>query len=142
MTQEVLAFHEINDANRRRLIDWIVQVLRALKQSEFATLFSACRILDAYLFAQKRLGVSIGQNNLYLLGMVLVLISSKFEDVEPIQMKTLIEKAGFFKFSAEDMLQFERDLLQAIQYKIFKPSCHFNETLALIKGFEREAVAG
>jgi hypothetical protein len=43
--------------------------------------------------------------------MVLVLISSKFEDVEPIQMQTLIEKAGFFKFKTEEILKFEKDLL-------------------------------
>ena len=89
----------------------MVQVFRALKLSSHPTFFTAVYILDSYLVEKYRAGVSLGQDCLYLLGMTVVLMSSKFEDVEPVLMKTLIEKAGYNRFKREQVLDLERDIL-------------------------------
>jgi hypothetical protein len=35
------------------------------------------------------------------LGLTTVFLASKFEDIEPVRMATLLEKAGYDKFTAE-----------------------------------------
>ena len=78
----------------------MVQVFRALRLSTPTTFFSAVTVLDRYFISKYEQGHSIGPENLYLLGMTSVLLSSKFEDVDPIRMKTLLEKAGHNRFTS------------------------------------------
>ena len=92
-------FHQISEENRARIIDWMVQVFRALKVSSHSTFFSAVTILDKYFLAKWQQQISLGPESLYLIGMTSVLISSKLEDVEAIRMRTLLEKAGHGKFT-------------------------------------------
>lgn len=77
----------------------MVQVFRVLRLSSPVTFFTAVSILDKYFIAKRERNQPVGPENLYLLGMTSVLISSKFEDVTPIRLKTLVEKAGHNRFS-------------------------------------------
>ncbi len=92
-------FHQISEENRARIIDWMVQVFRALKVSSYSTFFAAVTILDKYFLAKWHLQISLGPESLYLIGMTSVLISSKLEDIEAIRMRTLLDKAGHGKFT-------------------------------------------
>jgi Cyclin, N-terminal domain len=64
------------------------------------------------------MGRMVGPENLYVLGLTAALISSKFEDVEPIRMHVLLEKAGHNRFSKEQILAMERDVLQTLKFKV------------------------
>ena len=99
LTVDKMDFHQISEENRARIIDWMVQVFRALKVSSYSTFFSAVTILDKYFLAKWQQQISLGPESLYLIGMTSVLISSKLEDVEAIRMRTLLEKAGHGKFT-------------------------------------------
>ncbi len=92
-------FHQISEENGSRIIDWMVQVFRALRVSSHATFFTSVTVLDRYFLAKWSQKVSLGPETLYLIGMTSVLISSKLEDIEAIRMKTLLEKAGHNRFS-------------------------------------------
>jgi hypothetical protein len=111
----------------------MVQVFRALKLSSHATFFTAVYILDSYLVAKCRSGVSLGQDCLYLLGMTVVLMSSKFEDVEPVLMKTLLEKAGYNRFTRDQVVDMEKDILQTLGFHIHNPACYFNKASTTFK---------
>lgn len=52
ITSDILEFHQIEECNRARIIDWIISVLRAFKVSSHQTLFLAVSILDRYLIAK------------------------------------------------------------------------------------------
>lgn len=100
VTPEILAFHGISESNRARITDWMVQVFRALKLSTHSSFFAATHIMDSYLVAKFEQRVHLGSECLYLLGLTTVLLASKFEDIEPVRMSTLLEKAGYDKFSS------------------------------------------
>ncbi|TNV84235.1 hypothetical protein FGO68_gene4580 [Halteria grandinella] len=118
LTLDTLTFHQISEQNRARIIDWMVQVFRVLRLSSPVTFFTAVSILDKYFIAKRERNQPVGPENLYLLGMTSVLISSKFEDVTPIRLKTLVEKAGHNRFSPQSIILTEQDILHQIGFRI------------------------
>lgn len=104
----------------------MVQVFRVLRQSSPVTFFTAVSTLDKYFVAKKDINQSIGAENLYLLGLASVLISSKFEDVNPIRLKVLVEKAGHSRFSAKSIVLAEQDILHSIGFRV-----HSEDTIYL-----------
>lgn len=96
-----MEYHLISEANRARIIDWMIQVFRALKASSEVTFFTAVSIIDRYFIAKWDSNFILGPDSLYLIGITAVLISSKFEDVFPIRLQTLVEKAGHGKFTSD-----------------------------------------
>ena len=111
MTEATLKFHKICEENRTRLVDWILQVLRAFKLSTHVTFFLAISIIDRYLIEKQKQNVSLGTQALYLLGMAAILLSSKYEDIIPIPADNLVNKAGHNKFSLAELVSLERDVL-------------------------------
>ena len=78
--------HRITEFHRMRLLDWMVQVYRVLKVSAPQTFFLSAKIFDRYLIEKQKNKESIFQEDLYLIGLSCVFISSKYEDVVPIRM--------------------------------------------------------
>lgn len=64
--------------------------------------------------------------------MTAVLISSKYEDVEPIRMQSLIEKAGHNRFKKEQILTLERDILQVIGFRVHEITNVYNDASILL----------
>jgi hypothetical protein len=54
--------------------------------------------MDRYFLAKQEETISIVKNDLHLLGLVSIYISSKFEDVIPIFMDNILRDAGHSKF--------------------------------------------
>ena len=46
-------------------------------------------------------------------------------------MKTLLEKAGYNKFTQEQVVLLEQDILQTLTFKLHGPTSIFNETMSL-----------
>lgn len=118
VTSEILEFHQIEECNRMRIIDWMLSVFRAFKISVHQTFFLAISILDRYLVAKYEQKVSLGNETLYIIGMTAIFLSSKYEDVIPIHMRPLLEKAGHGRFSQLDLLNCERDILLALNFRL------------------------
>jgi hypothetical protein len=78
------------------------------------TFFLAVSIFDNYLRAKSSKGIVLNSNSLYLIGMAVIFISSKYEDIIPISMKHLIDDVGHFKFTRTMINELERDILSSL----------------------------
>ena len=83
------------------MIDWMVQVFRVLKVSSAHTFFLSVSLMDRYFAAQAERQVRVSKHELHEIGLVTILLSSKFEDVIPIRMGQILRDAGHNKFSKE-----------------------------------------
>ena len=68
--------------------------------------------------AQKEKDICIRQGEIYRIGLACILIASKFEDMRHIKLHAIYEDAGHCKFSKEEIMQVERDILTALNFKI------------------------
>lgn len=77
------------------MIDWMSEVLNTFKTSD-QTYFLSVNIMDRYF---KQVNRELKSNELHLVGVVSMFIASKYEDVIPLLMKTVVSKIGHNKFS-------------------------------------------
>ena len=47
-----------------------------------------------------------------------VLLTSKFEEIKPIRTQILLEKAGHNKFTHEQLIEMEQDMLKAVGFRV------------------------
>jgi hypothetical protein len=76
------------------MVDWMVEVLTTFKNSD-QTFFLAINLMDRYF---KCLDKALPSNELHLTGIVSMFIASKYEDIIPLMMRTIINKIGHNKF--------------------------------------------
>jgi hypothetical protein len=100
------------------MIDWMVEVLTTFKNSD-QTFFLAVNLLDR--FFQKTERVLTGPD-LHLCGVVTMFIASKYEDVIPLLMRTVINKIGHNKFEIPVIEDKEFELLRTLGYRIGAPT--------------------
>ena len=104
---EFLLNHEISEGYRAKMIDWMVEVLTTFKCHD-QTFFLAVNLMDRYFKdTQKQLKGS----ELHLVGIISMFVASKYEDVIPLLMKTVINKIGHNKFDIPTIEQKEIELL-------------------------------
>jgi hypothetical protein len=72
------------------MIDWMIQVCDALKESTDATFFLAVSIMDRYFEARQKERVVLEPGELHIIGVTSIFISSKYEDVYSVTLKTII----------------------------------------------------
>jgi cyclin B len=105
----------VNVKMRAILIDWLVDVHKKYKlRSE--TLFLAVNLIDRFLEVH-----ATAQRNLQLVGVTALMIAAKFEEVYPPQIKEFVyvtDKA----YTREDILKMEVAMLNALQFKICRPT--------------------
>eukprot|EP00347_Sterkiella_histriomuscorum_P013697 403363713 len=117
-TLDFLAGHNIKDEYRTRMVDWMIQVYRVLRVQNPQTFFLSISLMDRYFEAKKQINQFLDKKDLHLIGLVSVLISSKYEDVYPIRMSQILQDAGHNKYSQQDVLNGERDFLTVFKFKI------------------------
>ena len=100
------------------LVDWMVEVLATFKCSQ-QTLFLAVDIMDRYF---KNTDCKLGAGDLHLIGIVAMFVASKYEDVIPLLMRTVIHKIGHDKFKVSEIQDKELQVLAALDYKIGVPT--------------------
>ena len=94
------------------MVDWMLEVLHVLNQSDFVFLRSVS-LLDQYFKRTKKV---IDVTDLHLNGMVCMFIASKYEEIEPIKIRELIDDVGHFLFSKEHIQNKELDILSTLQF--------------------------
>ncbi|CDW82714.1 UNKNOWN [Stylonychia lemnae] len=121
-------YHGISIKNRTKMIDWMIKVLRVLGSQTPKTYIQSILIMDKYFQVMKSQGQRIPQQSLHLAGMVSIFISSKFEDVEKISLNEIYAEAGHKKYKKQQLLQFEREILEAIKFDLniqnYLDECH------------------
>ncbi|CDW91477.1 UNKNOWN [Stylonychia lemnae] len=90
-------FHEISLHYRQKMVNWMLQVLRVLKVVSPKTFMLSVQIMDKYFIQNYELSNKISKEDLHLIGMTSIIISSKFEDVSPIDIDDLVVRAGHLK---------------------------------------------
>lgn len=115
------------------MVDWMVEVLTTFKNSD-QTFFLAVNLMDRY-FKNAEKGLSA--SDLHLSGIISMFVASKYEDIVPLMMKTVLNKIGHNKFELRQIEEKELELLRIIGYRIGVPTIkefldRFLEELSLI----------
>ncbi len=100
------------------MVDWMVEVLSTFKGSD-QTFFLATSIMDRYF---KKSEQQFRGSELHLGGILSMFIASKYEDITPIYMKTLVSKIGHNKFSRDTFETKEIQMLQTLSFKVGAPT--------------------
>lgn len=100
------------------MIDWMVEVLHTFKMSE-QTLFVSVNLLDRYFKNSKK---PLQSSELHLSGMVAMFIASKYEDICPLLMRTVINKIGHGKFTVKDVTQRELEIFRVLEFRVGAPT--------------------
>jgi hypothetical protein len=76
------------------MVDWMVEVLTTFKNSE-QSFFLAINLMDRFF---KSIDQPVPSSELHLTGVVSMFVASKYEDIVPLMMKTVVNKIGHNKF--------------------------------------------
>lgn len=112
------------------LIDWLVDVhlkFKLLPETLYLTVNMIDRFLDKEVISRRRL---------QLVGIAAMLISSKYEEIYPPEIKdfTYITDRAYSK---QDVLDMEGSILDALNFNITVPSCYrFLERFARLSNLE------
>jgi hypothetical protein len=110
--------HKITLEHRARMIDWMIEVLSTFKCSD-KTFFLSVNIMDRYFKCKQR---ELFNDDLHMIGIVSMFIASKYEDVLPLLMKTVVSKIGHNKFPLKDIELCEIEILKKLSFKVGIPT--------------------
>ena len=106
---------EVKDTSRAFLIEWIIDVHRKFRLRP-ETLYVTVFIVDRYLSLKQ-----IKKSELHILGVTSLLISTKYEEIYPPQLKELLNVSEN-KFNKAEVLKMELDILVTLQFDLTSPS--------------------
>ena len=108
---------EVKDTSRAFLIEWIIDVhrkFRLLPETLYVTVF----IIDRFLSLKQ-----IKKSQLHILGVTSLLISTKYEEIYPPELKDLLTVSEN-KFSKAEVLKMEMQILMTLQFDLTSPSAY------------------
>jgi hypothetical protein len=111
----------INEQMRQILVNFIIEVHYRFGLVP-GTLYLTVNILDRYLSSEAARRVT--QANLQLVGIVALLISSKFEEVWPISLTDCVCICENASHDERDVVDMETSILGALNYRINVPCAH------------------
>lgn len=88
----------ISHAYRAKMIDWMVEVLSAFKCGE-NTFFMTVSLMDRFFKASP----GLESRKLHLVGISCMFIASKYEDIYPLMMKTMVNKIAHNKYNEDEI---------------------------------------
>ena len=112
--------HGIKEKFRAKMVDWMFEVLTIYQQKD-STVFKSVFLLDLY-YANKKETEALEE--LHLLGMVCMMIASKSDEVKFIKLDAFINTIGRGKFSKEQILAKEIEVLRTIGFRTSFPTIH------------------
>jgi len=108
---------EVKDTSRAFLVEWIIDVHRKFRLHP-ETLYVTVSIIDRFLSKQQ-----IKKSQLHILGVTALLISTKYEEIYPPDLKELLQVSEN-KFSRAQVLEMEREILQVLEFDMTTPSAY------------------
>ena len=106
--------HHIRSSSRTRMVNWMMEIF-ASYSSEPLSFFLAVEIMDNYLQKTNKI---YNENDIHLIGMVSIYMASKMEDIIPLHMVHIKTKIGHDKFTQEEIIMMERDILSILDWDI------------------------
>merc|ERR1712060_8026 len=108
---------EVKDTSRAFLVEWIIDVHRKFRLVP-ETLYVTVFLIDRFLSLKQ-----IKKNQLHILGVASLLISTKYEEIYPPDLKELLNVSEN-KFNRAEVLAMERDMLLTMQFEVTQPSAY------------------
>jgi len=102
--------HHISSGSRTKMVSWMMEIF-ASYTSEPLSFFLAVEIMDNFLIRTKKIYT---ENDIHLIGMVCIYMASKMEDIIPLHMVHIKSKIGHDKFTQEQIIMMERDILKVL----------------------------
>ena len=104
----------ISPSLRAKMVDWMIEVLY---KSECATrtLFRSVSVMDRFLSAACS---TVRSNDLHMIGVVAMLLASKFEDVTGMDVQFVYEQVVHKKFTTKEIADYEMKVFEGIQYSV------------------------
>eukprot|EP00347_Sterkiella_histriomuscorum_P006784 403351444 len=115
---EYLGYHSITENQRLRMIDWMIQVFRVLGKQVTKTFVLATQIMDKFYLIKMLQGIKQNKADFHIVGLTSIFIASKYEDVQPIFMRQILNEASHGKYDRSQILNKEQDILQTLEFKI------------------------
>jgi Cyclin, N-terminal domain len=113
-----LGSHKVAPDYRAKMVDWIVEVLTTFKCSDQA-FFKTIQLLDRY-YAE--ILEPLGTHSLHMTGVVCMFIATKYEDIVPLLMRTIVNKVGHNKFTKQQVVEKELEILRVLQFNLGGPT--------------------
>lgn len=110
----ILKRHHIPSNSRSKMVSWMMEIY-ASYSSEPLSFFLAVNIMDSYLDHTTKI---CNETDLHKIGLVSVYLASKMEDIIPLHMVHIKTKLGHDKFSAEEIIDLEKDMLKLFDWDI------------------------
>jgi hypothetical protein len=111
----------IKSFTRAKMVDWIISVIHFYsKRSNDFTIYRAIMIMD--LFIKNFKDKILQDSDLHLIGIAVIYIASKYEDIYHIPLNEVFNDIGFKKFSIEQILEKESEILCSLSFNISYPS--------------------
>lgn len=108
---------EVKDTSRAFLIEWIIDVHRKFRLLP-ETLYVTVYIIDKFLSLKQ-----IKKSQLHILGVTSLLISTKYEEIYPPELKDLLTVSEN-KFTRAEVLKMEKEILLTLQFDLTCPSAY------------------
>ena len=109
-----LTRHGITEVARARMVDWMFEVIYAFKMSE-QTFFLSVQYMDRFISQVKR---TLKLDELHLIGITCMFIASKYEDITPLFLKTMVKKVSHGKIKGDTILKLEREIVSTLNFKL------------------------
>lgn len=100
------------------MLDWVIEVLQIYHQKE-QTIFRAFFLLDFYLWKSPQ---RVPAKKLHLLGAVCLMLASKNQEIQYIHTSQVVKNIAYDKFTKEEILETEREVLKAIDFRVNMPT--------------------
>lgn len=118
LPKHCLRCHEITPGLRAKMVDWMVEVMTSFKCKD-QTFFMAVSLMDRYL--DKKLQRKL-ISELHVIGVTAMFLASKYEDILPLRMSTVVDKIAHRKLSTEIIRRYEDDVLETLDYYLQVPT--------------------
>ena len=92
------------------MVDWMIEVLSVFSCQE-ETFFLSVNLLDLFLWKTNTI---YKNENMHLIGMVVMFIAAKFQEIFPITLKDLEHKVGHDQFTPFEIKNMEAKVLREV----------------------------
>lgn len=111
----LLSRHNLSSGIRTKMVDWMLEVFNIFEFSN-ESFFSSVYILDSYIAKTSKV---LENKDIHLLGMVCMLMSTKFDETHHIKTEFLYENIGHKNFSKESIKEKEREVIETLKCKVY-----------------------
>ena len=110
----LLQNHKITSNVRTKMVDWMVEVLSVFDCMD-ETFFLSVNIMDIFFLKTKKV---FHNEDIHLIGLTSMFISSKFQEIYPLSLKNFVEKIGHNMFQKTDIKMMEKEILENINLEV------------------------